>query len=230
MDPSVTFNPCIPSGLQQYIDQFIITNHNNEITAEQHNNIENGLLDFILASYRNYNQATVINSAGLYVTNCNQCILVFNNGATGTFQLLDNRWNEWVVRNNSGASKQLIGGISSYLTPTGVSKNYVSSGTVLHIAKGNNGNWYEIDNGVASNTTPKPLVAVVGQPGGPIPGVNSFQDGRLIGLGTQIQILVDSTPQTNFGNAPSFNFDNVQGIISGIYWVTGSGLIIDLNQ
>ena len=143
---TITFNPCIPQALRDYIDQFIVPNHNNEITGEQHNNVENGLLDLILATPQNYNRATVTSSAGLFTATCNQSILIFNSGATGAIQLIDNRWNEWIIVNGSGATKQFTGDIATYKTINGTTRNYINNGDIIHLAKGNDNIWYRVNN------------------------------------------------------------------------------------
>jgi hypothetical protein len=235
-----TFNPCTPADLQTYIDQYIRVNHNNEITGEQHNNVETGLLAFILASYRNYNRATVISTASSYSATCNQCILIFKSGATGSINLTNNRWNEWVIYNNSGDEKQFVGSIiSQYRTQGGIVKNYVDSGQVLHLAKGNDNIWYEIDNGAAqgSGALP-PLIGVVGDGGDddPVAGESTFQNDKLIGLGAtnsdRIQIVYAENIMSNFGDNSSFVFDNALGIIdiSPQTFVTGSSLYVNRNQ
>jgi len=232
--PTITFNNI--GELVTYIDQFIKVNHNNEITGEQHNNVEIGLTQFIISSPRNYNKAYVTSAAAAFVAVAAQCVLIFKSGATGSIELIDNKWNEWVIYNNSGANKLLVGAIANYRTQAGALKNYISSGTVVCLAKGNDNVWYEINNGVTTNTTPKPLIGIVGDGGAtdPTAGLVDFQNNSLIGLGSsnggRIQISIDDIPYSNFGTNANFNFDDATGTISGIFWVTGAGLFIDLNQ
>ncbi len=235
----ITFNACVPSVLRDYINQFIIENHNNEITAEEHNNIEVGLLDFIIAAPRNYNKAYVTSTAGAFSAACSQCILIFKSGATGTIHLTDNRWNEWVIYNNSGASKQFIGSIVSYISQTGTVKNYVATGQVLNLAKGSDNIWYEIDNGVGSGSAPlPPLIGVVGDGGDddPVPDTSVFQNDKLLGLGSangdRIQIVISETVMSNFGDNSSFVFNSTAGEldISPNIFVAGSSLYINRNQ
>lgn len=149
MPATITFNTI--GELVTYIDQYIKVNHNNEITGEQHNNVENGLVSFIVSSPRNYNKAYVTSAAAAFVAVAAQCILIFKTGATGSIQLIDNRWNEWVIYNKSGVNKQLVGSINSYKTNTGQTKNYISSGAIVNLAKGNDNVWYEIDNGTGGS-------------------------------------------------------------------------------
>ena len=166
----IAFNICDPTALRTYIDQYIRTNHNNEITAEEHNNIENGLLDFILAAPRNWNKAKIC-PAGAFTSTCDQAILIFKAGSTGTIRLCDNKWNEWVLYNNSGVDKQLIGPISNYRTKNGILRNYVSSGNVLVIAKGQDNIWYEIGgigNGSGASVSFQPLQFRIGDVDSPM--------------------------------------------------------------
>lgn len=148
--PTVTFSTI--AELIIYVDQYIKVNHNNEITGEQHNNVENGLAQFIISSPRNYNRAYVTGAAAAFVATSIQCVLVFKSGATGSIQLTDNKWNEWIIYNNSGANKTLVGSIASYKTINGVTRNYVPSETILNIAKGNDNIWYESGGGGGSVT------------------------------------------------------------------------------
>ncbi len=240
MTPTINFNTCTPQDLRDYINQFIVTNHNNEITAEQHNNIENGLLDCIVSSPRNYNKAYVGSISGAFSASCQQCILIFKTGATGTIHLTDNRWNEWVIYNNSGASKQFIGSITTYKTQTGITKNYVGSGQVLNLAKGIDNIWYEIDNGIGGGGTSAlpPLIGVVDDGGmdDPVSGTSIFQNDKLIGLGDtnggRIQIVIAEQIMSNFGDNSSFVLDNTIGEldISPNQFVAGSSFYVNRNQ
>ena len=148
--PTITFNTI--QELITYVDQFIKVNHNNEITGEQHNNVENGLASFIISSPRNYDKAYVTGTAAAFVAVASQCVLIFTAGGTGSIQLLDNKWNEWVIYNNSGANKALVGSITNYITQTGVTRNYIPTGAVVCLAKAENNLWYEIDNGIGGAT------------------------------------------------------------------------------
>lgn len=182
--PTVTFNTI--GELVTYIDQFIKVNHNNEITGEQHNNVENGLVQFIVSSPRNYNRSNVTATAAAFVAVASQCILIFKSGATGSVQLIDNKWNEWVVYNNSGANKTLVGSISTYKTPTGQTKNYFSNETTTHLVKGNDNIWYQVDNGAGgggSSTKYDPIVDTIATPG------NSYTNANLTGA-TSIDFVI----------------------------------------
>jgi len=190
--PTVTFNTI--QDLITYINQFIIVNHNNEITGEQHNNVENGLSSFIISSPRNYNKAYVTSVAAAFVAVASQCVLVFKPGATGSIQLIDNKWNEWVIYNNSGANKTLVGAIPNYVSQTGTVRNYAPAGKVLCLAKGNDNVWYEIatnTNTTTSNTNFVPLEFKIGGIGSPMTAGqtvleivvnNAIQDSEFITL------------------------------------------------
>lgn len=152
--PTVTFNDI--SELVVYINQYIIENGANQITGEQHNNVEIGLTQFIISSPRNWNRATIRNGAGLYSANSNECILIFRPTATGSLELVQNKWNEWLIVNQTGAVKFLTGDITTYRKLDGQLTNNIPPNTVIGIAKGVDNNWYEIENrpggGVASVT------------------------------------------------------------------------------
>ncbi len=213
-----------------YIDQVIITNHNNEITAEQHNNIENGLAQFIISAPRNYNKAAVRTTPGAFVAVFSQCILVFNSGATGSIELLDNKWNEWVIYNNSGANKTLVGAISTYISQTGTTRNYVPDGKVLCLAKGNNNVWYEIattTNSIATNTNFIYLQFEVGVGEDPIMNEgdtqliitvsNPIQDGEIVVLDGTILMpnLFDQISYTITYSPTQIIIDFNQGVFNG---------------
>lgn len=234
MLPTIDFNSL--EEVVQYLDQCIITNHNNEITAEQHNNIENGLAKFIKQAPRNWDKASVIVSAGNYIAVSSQCILVFR--ATGSITLTDNRWNEWTILNYTSSNKQLVGTIASYRTVLGTIKNYISATSAVTIAKAIDGLWYEIGGSNSAATAPKkPLIGVAGEGGedDPIVGESTYQNDKLIGLGSQnndrILAIINNIPQSNFGN-PNFSLDNVSGTIniSPNVWLPNDSLYIDLNQ
>lgn len=138
----MTFNNI--TELEDYVDQVIINNHNNEITGPQMNDILNGVIKFIKQSPRNFNKAYRTSTAQSFVATDDQCVLVFDSGATGSIQLCDTRWNEWVIFNRSGSQKQLVGSITAYRTLSGLQKNYISDGETVNIAKASNNFWYEI--------------------------------------------------------------------------------------
>lgn len=222
MTPTIIFNPCNPDVLETYIDEFIITNHNNEIIAIQHNNIENGLLTLIKAAPVNYNKATVRTTAGTYSPTCDEYILIFRVLATGTITLMDNRWNEWIIDNQTTASKQLIGSINKYWNTSGVLMNYIPSKSVVRLAKGNDNNWYQI-NQLSSNApiVSPPIAGSVGDAGLPQVGDNTYTDIRLVGLGSSnngnITFTMAGATLYNYGGTPSFELDNVEGTITLLY-------------
>lgn len=184
--PTITFNTI--GELVTYIDQFIKVNHNNEITGEQHNNVENGLAQFIISSPINYNKAYVTATAAAFVGVASQCVLVFKSGATGSVELVDNKWNEWVVYNNSGANKALAGSIATYKTFSGQTKNYFSNGVVTHLAKGSDNIWYQIDNGAGgggSDTKYDPIVDTIATPG------NTYTNSNLTGATSIDYVIVN---------------------------------------
>lgn len=151
--PSIEYNTL--AELIAYIDQYIIPNAANQITGEQHNNVENGLAKFIRQAPRNWNKATIRNTAGLYSAQSEECILIFKPAATGTIELSDNNWNEWVIANQTISDKFITGAITTYRKLDGQLTNYIPANTLISIAKGEDNNWYEIDNrpGGATSST-----------------------------------------------------------------------------
>lgn len=238
MLPTITFADI--DELIEYIDESIITNHNNEIIAVQHNNIENGLAKFIIEAPRNWDKTSVIGTAGNYISVEGECILIFKSAATGTITLADNKWNEWTIANRTSSNKQLVGDISDYRTVVGTIKNYITANSAVSIAKGEDGLWYEIANTISSNSTvvKPPLTGIVNGGGAddPTSGISTFQSDKLIGLGStndgKCKIEIDGIIQYNFGSISSFDLNNSTGIldISPNVFVTDSALYIDLNQ
>lgn len=221
-----------------YADQYIIENHNNEIQAIQHNNVDLGLSKFIRRSHENWDRATVRTTAGSYIPTSEECVLVFRSAATGTITLTNNRWNEWVIDNQTGSPKQLIGSvISSYWNPNGVQTNFVPSQSCVRIAKGKDNNWYQIDNLKSTGgTVLKPLMLIVGEDGAPVENESTWQNDSLIGVGVtnngRVMFSIDTIPMINFGNSTNFTFNTETGEvnISPSVWVAESAIVFDLNQ
>ena len=220
--PTVTFNTI--GELVTYIDQFIKVNHNNEITGDQHNNVEIGLTDFIIKSPRNYNRANVTATAAAFIAVASQCVLIFKAGATGSIQLIDNKWNEWVIYNNSGASKTLVGSISTYVTGTGITRNYIPNGQCVSLAKGNDNKWYEVANNTGSSTGSVsfiPLSFEIGQVGSP-----------MVAGETVLVITVDDAIPDGEWISLDNNYiqPDVTGQISYTAVYTGTNITITFNQ
>lgn len=81
----------------------------------------------------------------------------------------------------------------------------------------------------------KPLIGIVGGITSidPAPGASPFQHDSLKNLGGTngyIKIEIDGSIYVNFGINSSFTYNASTGEISGITWVTGSGLYVNLNQ
>ena len=85
--------------------------------------------------------------------------------------------------------------------------------------------------------TPKgTLKGVVGRGGldDPIAGQPIFQSSKLVGLSSDIQIVLAEGFMSSFGNNKSFDFDPSQGIVDLTYggniFNEGDTLLINLNQ
>lgn len=237
MYPSQTFSTI--QELLTYINTYIVPNGNNEIKGDEHNNVENGLAKFIIQSPRNWNKATVINTAGAYTATNAQCILVFNSAATGSVTLTDNIWNEWTIVNRTVANKALVGAISTFYTPQNTISNYCPSNGVLNLVKGNDNKWYQVLAGTQTGNFLAPLIGVAGGGGSddPISGTSTYQNDRLIGIGGansgKFIITIDGLDWQNFGtNATQFTANTTTGEIdiSPNQWYDGMSLYVDLNQ
>lgn len=134
------------SSLRTFIDQYITENHNNEITGENHNQVENGLLDFIIRAARNWDKATVIANAGLYQPSSDQSILIFKPSAIGSIELMDNQWHEWTIVNQTPNSKQITGDISSYVKIDGTFSSFIPATISTTLVLGTDNKWYEASN------------------------------------------------------------------------------------
>ncbi len=149
---------------------------------------------------------------------------------------MENRWNEWVIHNETSVAKQLIGAITSYFNPNGVLTNFIPANSVVRLAKGKDNNWYQINNLKGSGTSGV-LAGVVSTAGMPVGGQTTYQNDKLIGLGAandgNIQIKIAETIMSNYGSNASFTLDNVGGIISLLFgntFIAGTSFYCDLNQ
>lgn len=137
--------PDIPA-LRTFIDQYINENHNNEITGANHNQVENGLLDFIIQSARNWDGAKIIIDPGLYSATSDESILVFKPTAIGSLELIVNRWKEWTLVNQTANSKQIIGSINTYFKVDGTVSNFIPPTISITLVLGVDSKWYEASN------------------------------------------------------------------------------------
>lgn len=82
------------------------------------------------------------------------------------------------------------------------------------------------------STATAALSEIVGTGAGPTVSTSTYTDTRLIGLGAQLMIMVNSTVMVNYGSNASFTFNNGTGQIniSPNVWVTGESVTIFLNQ
>lgn len=189
---AITF-PTI-DDLVTYINQVIVENNINDITATEHNNVENGLVQFIKSAPLNYGKARVITSAGLYSAANNEAVLVFTPAATGSLELTDNKWYQWIIINQTGSNKQLTGAISSYRNTSGQSANYVAPNSELKLYKGKDNLWYGV-----SSISVAPVVS------GYVPafmqikvGVTQDQQGNVIMSDTDTGLVITvQNPQTD---------------------------------
>jgi hypothetical protein len=201
----MTFNNI--AELEAYVDQVIVENHNNEITGPQMNDILTGVIKFIQQSPRNFNKAYRTATAGSFVATEEQCVLIFDSGATGSIQLCDTRWNEWVIFNRSGSQKQLVGSIAAYRTLSGVQKNYVADGETVTIAKASNNFWYEISTKGGSNSEYGCLVDTIATQSGSYenPNITDADSIPYLILNKQIYTEIDgdytvAAPVINFAD------------------------------
>jgi len=237
--PSIIFNTI--GEWETYINQYIIPNGNNEITGDEHNNVENGAVKFVRQSPRNWNRATVIGTAGNYTATSAQCILVFKPTATGSVTLTDNIYNEWTIVNITSSDKALVGAINIFVTPSGVLSNYCPANGVLNLVKGNDNKWYQVLSGTQTGISNPPLIGIAGGGGDhdPIVGASTYQDNLLIGLGSandgKIQATINQAIWDNYtvgGNL--FDYDPLTGILTfnaeTFQWYVDMTINVNRNQ
>lgn len=147
--PDIDFNNT--AELQQYVNETLVDNNSQSIRADEHNNIESGLVKFINQSPRNWNKAKITNSTTGFQGDGKNSMILLGSNFNGVVNLVDNQWNEYTIVNLSKQQKTLGGVVSTYYTPNGTARTYVKSSSVLKLVKGENGNWYEVDNSVSIN-------------------------------------------------------------------------------
>lgn len=147
--PNIEFNNI--TELQQYVDLTLVDNNSQSIRADEHNNIESGLVKFIGQAPRNWNKAKITNSPSGYQANGDNSMVLLGPNFNGVVNLVDNQWNEYTIVNLSKQQKNLGGVAATYYTPGGAARTYIKSSSVLKLVKGENGNWYEVDNSVSIN-------------------------------------------------------------------------------
>lgn len=226
--------------LETYINTFIIPNAMELIQGDEHNAVENGLLEFIRQSPLNWQTARIESAGG--AVNAARPVNIFMTTTPTSLTWGDNIYNEYVFINTT------IGAIPSatYYDITLAPVTNIPARSIVNIVKASNGLWVvggsTSGGGGGGGAALPPLIGIVDGGGAtdPVSGVSTFQNDFLIGLGAtnngRIQIFIDDTSMTNFGINQNIDFDPVTGTIdlnynfSGNTWQSGSGLYVNRNQ
>lgn len=140
--PAQTFPVHNMNSLLNYINTKIIPNGMELIIGEIHNNVENGLAQFILQSILNYNTATVVSSGGALLVNSPITYIV--NSTPASLSWVDDNWfNELYIINATGDTIPLASGYS-YFDEYVTAITTIPANTGIHIAKTANGSWIKV--------------------------------------------------------------------------------------
>lgn len=171
--------------LRNYINLFIIPNGSQLINGIEHNNVENGLLDFIVQSTVNYNLATIVNGGGTITLTSG--ITIFS-AVPSLLYWGDNFYNEWYIVNRTSDVIPLNPGLT-YVDQYGDTQTEVPAGQVLHIVKMTNGFWAQASN--------------IGGGGADIPNTGETTDSIIVdatgGFGRQISATLKVSEEPNNG-------------------------------
>lgn len=140
-------------------------NNNQLITGQIGQNVVWNLAELIKKNPENWEQATVVATNLNYTTQSSECIVIFTNNSSGGLDFVDNIWFKWYFVNETNNDRLFLNG-KSYIDINGATVTKVKARTVVTIAKGEDDNWYQIDNtGATSQLTTKAIdiTFVVGQ-------------------------------------------------------------------
>lgn len=130
--------------LIDYINVTIVPNGNNEITATDENNIENGLAQFIISSILNYDKAAVFSTLGANVV-LNKGFNVFTQVPASISWNNAVWYNEFYIVNMTGFGLPLASGYV-YYDAYQTAQDEVPARSVVHIAKSTNDLWVQVNN------------------------------------------------------------------------------------
>lgn len=221
--------------LQAYIDLYIKPNGLEEITGQEHQNVETGLLTFLPLLPLNGQKAQIRSGTSALSVSIPVNIFI---AIPSSLTWVDNIYNQYIFVNTTLGNIPLLTGTYYYdinLQPI----DFIAAKSIVNICKATNNLWIVASVPYSgSNAAAPPLIGTVG--GGtandPAPNQSIFQSNKLIGLGStnngKIKIEIDDTIFSNFGINSSFTFNNVTGQInlSPNIFIAGSGLYINLNQ
>lgn len=223
-----------------YILGLWVQNNNQAITGTIGQNVVWNLAQFIKKNPENWNKAKVISTVTNYTTQSTECILIFTNNSSGSINFGNNIWNKWYFINATDNARGIPGG-KFYYDINGDAITSISARDAVHIAKGDDDFWYQINPGSADSGSKPPLIKICtedGSGGTPIAGSSIYENSALIGLGAtngnKFQMVLNGIILENYGDNPGFIYtDPDNGIVDispvGTFQL-GNGLYVNLNQ
>ena len=131
------------ADLENYIDTYVKPNGINAITGDEANTAFNGLADFIIKSMVNGKYAkNQTLSSGTLLLPVGQSVNYISVAPTNINWNPDFQ-NEYYIVNATGTD---IPTLTSYTDAFGAVLNLIPARTAVHIAQGENGTWYQINN------------------------------------------------------------------------------------
>ncbi len=202
------------NSLLAYINSFIVTNGNGNITGVEMNDVVNGLLSFIEKSPLNYNKAQIISGGGNVVAN--NAVVVIKGVAPDSLEFGNNIYNQFIFINTTDYDVPLASG-DIYYDINLNTVDFIPAKSIVNIVQASNYSWIVASLSTQGNTeTPKRLMLIVGEDGAPNAGDKIWQNDNLIGLGGiqgRIAFQVDLQTYINFGNNSNCTFDNLTGTV-----------------
>lgn len=153
-----------------YIIEYWVQNNNRAITGTIGQNVVWNLGELLKRNPENWNRATVVADDSNYTPESSECIIVFTNDSAGGLDFVNNIWNKWYFVNQTDNDRILLNG-KFYFNVNGNTVESVPARSVVTIAKGEDDNWYQIDNmpGATRVYTPAtPIQFTVGVTGAPM--------------------------------------------------------------
>ena len=176
-----------PDQLRTYINTYIVQNGLGLIQGQEHNNVDNNMLDFIISAPLNWQKAKVYNSTT--PVNTSRPVNVFMNTPPATLIWGDNIYNEFIFINTTTYNIPFSGGKSFY-DKNGNVITYIPANQSLNIMKAENGLWIQSNNFSSTSTISiqdHELDFTVGQ-GSPI----TMNEGDTVLTISDVNIIINS--------------------------------------
>lgn len=155
--PQQTFDTI--NDLLNYVNNNVVTNGNQEITAIIENNVENSLASFIVSYTLNSGLAGISSSTG--VVPLSKSITYFTVTPT-SITLSNNVQNEFYIVNGTGNDIPLTAG-NSYIDSYQTVQTSIPARGYVHLAKATNGSWIQISNPTGGSGSLPPQTGEAGK-------------------------------------------------------------------